>query len=515
MARFGMFKYGHFQKYGAIVSDNLLWAFEVDWDNDGAFDGSGEHTRLKSLSITRGREGMFTSAASGESRFARAQVGNCDLSLDNFDRRYDPWYATSLLYPNVQPGREIRLRVQDGSAGATYDLFRGKIDEIPSTGGRKTALTRITASDGWRLLLDRNSTVALLTDTTADALIDDVLDDVDWLATWGRDLNVGSDTIPYGWVNDQSAFDAIHDLTESEMGLVTIGADGKIYFKSRHTLLLETAALALTEAEVINEPAVTNPWDSIKNKVSVRAYPRQLASLGEIWRLDEIRAVQPGAAVTLWGTFRDQNYNSTIAQDVADPVATTDYTMNTESGGGGTDLTANFTVVATIFSGSVKLVVTNGSAYEGFITLLKIRGKALESLNVSASISENGASQNTYGKRQLTLELPFQQATLVANDLSDWLLSWLTSPLPTVVVEILDRPSLQFAYDLGTLITFTSTYYGIAHSFRIAKIQHDSMESMQVIKTRWTLEPAAAFQAYWQLGIAGYDELGTNTRLAF
>jgi len=514
MARYGTFKYGY-AKYGVTVSDNLLWALEVDWDGDGLFDGSGEHNRLKGLSITRGREGMFTSAASGESRFARAQVGGCSLSLDNYDRRYDPWYLTSPLYPNVQPGREIRLRVQDGSGGGTYDLFRGKIDEIPNTGGRKTALTRIEASDGWRILSDRHSTVALRANTTADVLIDDVLDDIGWLATWGQSLDVGSDVIPYGWINDQSGFDAIHDLTESEMGLTTIKANGQIYFRSRHTLLLEAAALALTEAEVGNEPEVTNPWDSVKNKVSVRAYPRQLASLGEIWRLDEIRAVQPGTAVTLWGTFRDQNYNATIAQDVAAPVATTDYTMNTQADGGGTNLTGSFTVVATIFSGSIKLVLTNGSGFEGYVTLLKVRGKALESLNVSASISENSASQALYGTRQLTLELPFQQQTLVANDLSDWLLSWLTAPLPTVVVEIVDRPSLQFGYDLGTLITFTSAYYGISHSFRIAKIEHESMESMQAIRTRWTLEPSAAFQAYWQLGVAGYDELGTNTRLAF
>jgi len=286
MARYGgFFKYGHFQKYGAEMSVNLLWALEVDWDNDGLFDGSGEHTRLKSLSITRGRDGMFTSSASGESAFCRPQVGQCDLSLDNFDRRYDPWYATSPLYPNVQPGREIRLRVQDGSGGATYDLFRGKIGDIPSTGGRKTALTRLSVQDGWRLCLDRNSTVALRTSTTVDVLIADVLTDIGWLATWGQDLNVGSDTLPYGWINDRAAFDAIHDLAESEMGLVYIGADGKIYFKSRHTLLLESAALALTESEVINEPVVTNPWEAVKNKISVRAYPRKLASSGEIWRL--------------------------------------------------------------------------------------------------------------------------------------------------------------------------------------------------------------------------------------
>ncbi len=514
MTRYGTFKYGG-AKYGATATSNLLWSVEVDWDNDGVLDGTAEVARLLSINLTRGRDGQFASGGEGEAKFARMQPGECTIKLDNNDRRYDPWYTSSPLYPNVQPGREVRIRVKNGNTGSTYGVFRGMIDDIQSGKPVTDPTCSLVISDGWRLLADRNTTVALQTNATIDQLMSAVLTDVGWPSAWGQSLGVGSDVVPYAWVNDRAAFDALHDMSESEMGLAYVGNDGKFYFKSRHTLLLETAALALTQSQVLNEPEVTNPWEAVKNKIAVRAYPRQLASLGEIWRLDEIRAIQPGASATIWGTFRDQNYNETIAQDVASPVATTDYTMNTQADGGGTNLTASFTVTATIFAGSVKLVVTNGSAFEGYVTLLKVRGRALESLNVSASISENTASQTAYGKRQLTLELPFQQSTLVANDMSDWLLSWLTSPLPSVIVEIVDRPTIQFAYDVGTLITFTSAYYGLAHSFRIAKVQHESTESTQAIKTRWTLEPAAAFQAYWQLGVTGYDELGTNTRLAF
>jgi hypothetical protein len=479
----------------------------VDWNNDGAFEAD-EHDRIRSVSITRGRDGLLSAE-----EFARMKVGECRVTLDNWDRRFDPWYATSLLYPNVVPGREFQLRVLDGAT--PYNLFRGRIDDIDSVRQLSDPTATLIAVDGWRLLSDRRATIALQTDATTDDLLDAVLDDVAWPAAWGSDLDVGSDTIPYAWVNDQAAYDAIHDMVESEMGFVYVGVDGKIYFQSRANFMLAASAFTLDQSEVAAENVVSNPWEFVKNKVSVKAFPRKLGSSTEIWRLEEVRIVQPGQAVTIWGTFRDSNYVSTIAQEVVDPADTTDYTMNTLANGTGTDLTGDFTVTPSIFAGSVKLVVTNNSAFTGYITLLKIRGKPLELLSVSASISENSSSQTTYGKRELSLELIYQQQTAVAVDFSDWLVSWLASPLPTLVVEIVDRPSLQFGYDLGTVITFTSAYLGLNHRFRIGKIQHDGEAPFQVWRTRWTLEPVDQVTGYWQLGVTGHDELGVNTRLAY
>jgi hypothetical protein len=514
VARYGTFLYGA-AKYGATTNPNLLWGVEVDWDGDGLFSGASEATRVRELHVSRGRDSLFSNSGDGVAQFNRMGVGECRLTLDNHDRRFDPWYATSPLYPNVEPGKDVRIRVKNGNTGSTYHIFRGRIDDIQCDRHHSDPSAALVVSDGWRLLLDRNSTVALRTDTSVDVLADDVLDDVGWPSTWGQSLDAGSDVIPYGWIESQSGFDALHDLVESEMGFLYVGADGKIYLISRHNLITAASALTLDQANVGNEPQVGNPWDFVRNKISVRAFPRALAALGEIWRLDEVPSFAPGQSRTIWATFRDSNYNSTIAQDVATPVATTDYTMNTAADGSGTNLTASFTVTISIFAGSAKLVVTNGASVDGYITLLKIRGKALELLNVSANISESSVSQASYGKRQLSLELPFLQQTAVAEDMSDWLLSWLKSPLPQIVVEMVAQPTIQFAYDLGTVLTFTSAYLGINKRFRIGKIEHDSLESMQAIRTRWTLEPMDQQTQYWVLGVAGFGELGTTTRLAY
>ena len=48
-------KYSEF-KYGITASDNLLWAIEVDWDNDGLFDGQNEATYTYDFQSSRGRD---------------------------------------------------------------------------------------------------------------------------------------------------------------------------------------------------------------------------------------------------------------------------------------------------------------------------------------------------------------------------------------------------------------------------------------------------------------------------
>lgn len=510
MSRYGTFKYGA-AKYGTATNANLLWGLEVDWDNDGAFTGASEAGYLRAVSITRGRSGLFT----GEGQPGRQAVGQCILTLDNSDRRFDPWYSSSALYPNVQPGRDVRLRVKNGSSGSLYDVFRGRIADVPRSQDRLDPTVQLVVYDGWRMLADRRSTVALQTNTTMDLLISAVLTDVSWPSAWGSDLDTGSDTIPYAWVEDQSAFDALHEMVESEMGLGYVGADGKFYFVSRQNLELATSSLTLDQAEVMNAPAVSNPWDLVRNKISVRAYPRSIASSAEIWRLNETRYVRPGASATIWAKFHDSNYDECIAQSVAAPVATTDYTMNTDAGGLGTNLTASFSVTATIFAASAKLVVTNNGSVGGYITLLKIRGAAIQLLNVTAAIAEDTTSQASYGRRQLSLDLPFQQNTATAEDFANWLLSLLKDPAPMVQVELVNRPATQFGYDLGTNVHFTCAYLGLDKVFRIGQIRHDTGRSMQHVRTVWTLEPISQQTDYWQLGTADHGELGTHTRLAF
>ena len=512
--RYGSFQYGAPRKYGTVATSNLLWGLEIDWNNDGVFSEANEASQLVGFEIVRGRTSLFAADVGGEANFARTQIGTLTLTCDNSDRRFDSLYASSPLYPNVQPARDVRFRVRNGNTGTTYDLFRGRIEDIDAQGYRDDPRASIRVSDGWRWLSERKASIALRSSVVSDVMIGDVLDAVSYPSAWGRSLGAGADTLAYSFVENRDAFNVLHEVAESEFGLIFVGADGKFNFISRNTLIAQSISMTLDQSQVGNEPRVSKPWAVVKNIIRVQAHPRTLAALAEIWRLRDTPSVAAGASLTIWAEFQDVNLSPAPATGVVSPVATTDFTMNTASDGSGSDLTASWTVTATIFSGSAKLVITNNSASTGYITLLKVRGQAIAELNTTAYIVEDTDSQTDYGVHELVLNLPFQQSTTFAKNLGDFLSPIFADPAFEIEVEIENRPTIQFAYDLGTYIGFTSAYLGISHSYRIGKIVHLSRNSMQDIVTRWTLLPAdESNQSFWLLGTAGRSELGTTTKL--
>ena len=113
MAKYGDFVYGSGTKYGtgdpvatAALTGKIAWIFQVDWNNDGILDGVNEAANMKDLpSFYRGRSYYISSGGDG---FEAFQEGRVSIVLENTSRRYDPWYTSSPLYPNVVPSRKCQ-----------------------------------------------------------------------------------------------------------------------------------------------------------------------------------------------------------------------------------------------------------------------------------------------------------------------------------------------------------------------------------------------------------------------
>jgi hypothetical protein len=58
-----------------------------------------------------------------------AQAGTATIVLDNRDRRFDPTYAAGPYFGNLNPGKQVRIRVTYDSI--TYERFRGHIEGFP------------------------------------------------------------------------------------------------------------------------------------------------------------------------------------------------------------------------------------------------------------------------------------------------------------------------------------------------------------------------------------------------
>jgi hypothetical protein len=175
----------------------LNWGLEIDWDNDGLFNGDNEAGYMRALSLKRGREYQMCRDGSG---FEPMMVGEVSITLKNVDRRFDPFNTTSELYPNVAPGKRFRLRVRYGDT--VWDVMAGRIADIRSSSENGVNSVVIVGYDGIDALGKIIGNYPLAADTFVSETIENILDAA------GFDNYVIDhihDPLPFYWYDNQSA----------------------------------------------------------------------------------------------------------------------------------------------------------------------------------------------------------------------------------------------------------------------------------------------------------------------
>jgi hypothetical protein len=492
------YPYGTATRYYGVGADTVLrWGIDIDWDGDGLYSGDNDGIYAVDFKTRRGRLTYLNIDSDGDANgFEPVRVGTATLVLDNSSRRYDPYNTSSALYPNVQPGRYIRIR--NLYNGTTNNVFHGKIRKITSIDTERDQRVRLELEDGLRLLQTADSSVAIQQSVDIDDAIQLVLTNIGWPSIFGTNLDDASDVLGYWWADDRAATE-IRKLAEAELGQFYAAADGSATFRSRHHSA--AAVLTLTSADYLKEIDLPQPLEVIRNVVKLKAHPRILRATGDLWTLVDMPSIAAnGGTLTVWATYA---YNNTTvpAINVVSPVATTDYTMNTQEDGGGTNLTSSFTVTLTDFGRTGKLVITNNhAALAGFVTLLKVRGDAIDAPDASILIEEDTASQSDFGNALLTIDNDWLQDTSLANDLCQWLISYMPNPQKFLTVKLEARPDIQFAADLFDLINNTISRLSIASvNYRVAGIEHEWIsDNGQATLTTWYLEPNPGLSSFWQ-----------------
>lgn len=492
------YKYGNTHKYGpSTAEDALIWSIEVDWDGDGIFDGTNEAGRLIGIpTVTRGRMSMLRPNGQG---YENISSGKCTFYLSNHDDRYNGWNTSSPLYPNVDCGKDVRIKVRDMNTGTTYNIFYGVIDDIQPVydlNGDMKAF--FTISDGWNYLRNNNANYAIQENITPGQAIGFTLDNIDWPTRWGRNIDAGSDTIRYWFADgDQSAGSSLNDIAISFLGYFFIAADGKARYIHRSNVT--TSVVDYSQAELLKDITVPQPWINLRNVTRIKSHPLNLAASGIIYQLlGSTPSILPGAvnALEMFGTYTYNNV-PVSAKDVIAPVATTDYTMNTNADGSGVDKTADCTVTITDFGKTVLFNIVNNSSGLVYVTKLNVRGKALYQSNAS-DVQYPSASPTE--PRRLVLDLPWQQDINVAIDFVRLIGGFLSTRHPFPIIQIENRPELQFTPDLFDLVTLTSSKYGIyGDSFRVAYISHRGVvsDNSHAVRTILYLEPYITTDSFW------------------
>ncbi len=477
MARYSTFGYGA-QKYGASTPEHLIWGLEVDWDDDGGLSGAIEAGRMVGLTIERGRN--YLVGAAGESLEA-ASPGRMEAVLENGDGRYDAFNTSSPLYPNVAPGRFIKLRVRSGSTA--YDLFSGTIQNIRANPRGGVAV--VSAEDGLRWLQDMPASTPVYENIYAGQAIGAILDAAEWPAMWGRNLARGADVLEYWWGRGRSGLEEIRAVAGSELGHVFQAAGGQFVFRSRHSE--QTAVMSVDQTQLSQELSVPQPWEIRRNLVYVSANPINAAAESVVWTNPKELVLSPGASTELIAEFGGG------AIDVAEPAASTDYTAYSQSGGLGSDLTGSINVAAEVFAETARVTVTNMGGELAYVNFLQLRGRLLNPMKVTAM-----ASTGARRPQKLSLDLEWQQDVNNPAVFAGRLTATLSSAGPTPEIVIESRPEIQFGADLFDLVDVSIAALNIAGTFRIGKISHRWQAATgQAVQTTWRLEPYDAY-SYWR-----------------
>lgn len=494
-------KYSTF-KYGVTATDNLLWSIEVDWDKDDIFDGQNEASHTYDLTTSRGRDYYIRPKADG---FERMPIGEAVIRLYNDTGRYDPYNTSGDLYGNLESGCKVQIKVKNGTGGTNSPVFTGILDEIIPYGRRGTV--DLIVKGCWKKLQEADARAAIQEDVTADTAIGALLDYVAWPSIWGRALDVGPDNIEYWWSPKRKAKGEIESLSEAGMGFVFVARDGKLTYYSRHRDV--SPVMTLTEDELLKDISISQPGKFTRNIVGVQAYPKVLQPLQAVWTLNEKPSIEgSGGTYEVWSYYTYDGVE-VPAIDVVEPVLNTDWTMNTQEDGGGVDIGADCTISFTDFGETSKTIITNNNANTGYLTLLQIRGKPVESPDVAEKVG-TGTGYLTDPKA-FNLDLPWLQDTNVAQDLATYLAGFmLANPIfPKGFVE--DRPTIQFALELFDEVTLDLTTWGINETYQISKIKHSWLcKTGQLVKTEFQFEPTYGVggRSFWRLGV---DKLGVGT----
>lgn len=409
---------------------------------------------------TRWSKGIISNAPAARV----ANTGKLTLYLDNSESNS----ATQLGYyspgnANVRSGFStgIRYRLTFTKEGLDYIKFYGRIDDIdPQPGTLQSRRTKVIVTD--YMGMATKHTLSLLSFTTSKRL-DEVMPLItangafEPLAT---DYATGISTFPTVFDTTRNTTKMVSEfqkLAMSEQAYIYVKANGStgetLTSENRETrtgaantllptsnvesdvLLMETGDNLLLETGddiLLNQtqsasfsstmlPKSIISWGKqVFNQVRGSSFPREVGTANEIlFTLQTIVSLAGGeVADPVRISYRDPGGSpaKVSGKNMVTPVASTDYTANTQEDGGGTDLTSDLGIAITFGTEGAEYTLTNNSGFTMFVTLFQLRGIKILTFDPTTVISEDTTSQATHGIIPLVLDQAYQDDPVIAGN---------------------------------------------------------------------------------------------------
>lgn len=175
---------------------------------------------FKAFSITRGKSRELD----------RFGAGQATVSFTNNDRSFDPTFAASPFFGQIEPRRQLRITVD------SVIVFEGTVDDWNieyETGGTSVAVCQ--AFDGFANLANLDTEALTLTEGFTNQQLNEALDNILWPAD-RRDIALGNALLSGQAVADgTNILGLMQRMADSEPGDLFVSKSGSIKFVDRNT----------------------------------------------------------------------------------------------------------------------------------------------------------------------------------------------------------------------------------------------------------------------------------------
>jgi hypothetical protein len=475
------------------------WSYLVDWGRTGSY--TDETAYVRSIIIRRGRSSQLSG-----SNFSYVNTGTCQATMNDNARRFDLFNSASPIYSSLLPYRPVQVLF-----GATA-IYTGDTSRIVPQ--RKNRQSQIEAVDGIDYLTRAKCGDAASPADTAYK-ISDAVSRILTLSSWpgGSSVEDNGDTVAYWWADpNKSPWSQIIELSDSVAGVPFVGADGAFNFVARN--YGGAADVTLTDDDVSNDIEADIPRADVRNDISITASPWQLSNTGEvIWLVPSGWALglEVGESKTVYLDYELTTGVQGYCWNFITPVVHTDYNASRYIDGSGTDYADDIGVVATPYQTRAKVVFTNNNAtYKLYVYNFRLRGQLIIPNVPSTSSSVDSDSITAYGSSSFSINSPFVQNPVWAQDYAEYIKALLINPRKIVTVKFTGMSGAQFDYDLFDIVNLNLSSLGVTGSYYITYIEHDLKPQKWI--TTWRLEPTPVDTAAFWIFTA---QLGVNTALGW
>ena len=496
----------------------------VDWVGDGAFTGTSDNITAKVLAMEWVRGRQFASQLTG-----KALAGAASIRLNNDGGTFSTQNSASPLVGSLLPGRAVRVRT---TAPSTVVLWEGRTDVLEnnvSVDNNHVAVLKCIGPLAY--VNDRNVRIPVQASTLTGVLVNKILDDVNWPAG-SRAIDNGQTTISYFWTEDKPALEAMREVEDTEAGYIGESKDGKVVFEDRdhrlsgtHITSLATFTDSATSTLYFFNIEQDDPLKAIYNSFEAVVSRFTTGATATLWKLAQTGAASPpiynnGGTLRLEATFPNQASSPTaVAAASWTPLTSTvDFLVNTQAGGGGTDITADVvgTFATATFGQSVSIILTNNNGSIGYVTFLQVRGVPILTEYKANVRVEDSSSQTSFGRKTFRSGAQHIPTIEEAADWGAFQVAIYKDALQIMKLTVnANRDGSHMGQvinrDISDLVTVQATGrsdLGFSNIFFIEHEHHRVMADRTHWVT-WDLSPATGYGGFWVLN---NSDLSVRTR---